>query len=450
MTERDEQRYDAVVLGGGWAGLSAAREILRHRPQFSVLVLEREPESQSGGLLRSETIDGFTFDVGGPHLLFSRYPETLSEVKEVLEGNFIELPRRSFVLFEDTFVPYPFENGLFTLRPETRARLGRGVIEAMLQRGGSPQWVPKDFRDWIYGLFGDAIAREYLEPYNLKVWKRPLEELSADWVHTPGRLPLPSLSALIQSIAGMETIGYQEQSKFFYPRSGGIESLYRAALSGVRKRGVEVRFESPVRSIQRRDDCWWVNRTLSTDTIVNTLPLPEAMDMIRLLPNTSTLIPTFDYNQVVVVGIALDQPTPDQTAVYVPRSDVVFHRYTWMSYMNRVGDGRSNLIAEVTVPKDVRCDITSLQREVVQGLLQLGIVQTRESIRFVRAWLNTYGYPVYHKDTTAVSRQVLDALGAHGFHSVGRWGSWEYWNTDMVLRAVQATIPRALGATTRD
>ena len=33
--------YDVVVMGGGLAGLSLARQILRRRPETTVLVLER-------------------------------------------------------------------------------------------------------------------------------------------------------------------------------------------------------------------------------------------------------------------------------------------------------------------------------------------------------------------------------------------------------------------------
>ena len=48
-----------IVIGAGFAGLSAA-----HRLKKDYLVLEKE--ARPGGLCRSETAGGFTFDYTGP------------------------------------------------------------------------------------------------------------------------------------------------------------------------------------------------------------------------------------------------------------------------------------------------------------------------------------------------------------------------------------------------
>ena len=58
---------DAVIVGGGIAGLAAAYELLAARRPF--VLLERAP--RAGGVILSEEVDGFTID-GGPDSLLSR------------------------------------------------------------------------------------------------------------------------------------------------------------------------------------------------------------------------------------------------------------------------------------------------------------------------------------------------------------------------------------------
>lgn len=62
-----------AILGGGLTGITLAR-LLRERGE-EVVVLEAGREI--GGLCRSRTESGFTFDIGGSHIIFSRDREVL-------------------------------------------------------------------------------------------------------------------------------------------------------------------------------------------------------------------------------------------------------------------------------------------------------------------------------------------------------------------------------------
>ncbi|MEM3479925.1 MAG: NAD(P)/FAD-dependent oxidoreductase, partial [Candidatus Bathyarchaeia archaeon] len=65
--------------------------------------------------------------------------------------------------------------------------------------------IPKNLSEWIYSFFGKWIAERYLVPYNLKIWKRPLEEIDVDWVYTLGRLPIPDWRDVVRSAMGQPT-----------------------------------------------------------------------------------------------------------------------------------------------------------------------------------------------------------------------------------------------------
>ena len=66
----------------------------------------------------------------------------------------------------------------------------------------------------------------------------------------------------------------------------------------------------------------------------------------------------------------------------------------------------------------------------------MNIIDSRSDVLFSRTWLNEYGYPIYDRKHVQSRKQIFDYLNALGIYSVGRWGSWHYWNTDKVYEAV--------------
>lgn len=157
----------------------------------------------------------------------------------------------------------------------------------------------------------------------------------------------------------------------------------------------------------------------------------------RMGNNYEGLSKKFDYNSVVIVGIALKGKTPNQTTVYVPDPRIIFYRYTWMSSLIPPKEvDKSNLIAEITVPKDEEADLEKIVKKVIHGFLNIGVIKDESSILFTKVWFNKYGYPIYSLDHNEVRENAFRILEHYGIKSVGGWGSWHYRNTDMVSNAV--------------
>jgi protoporphyrinogen oxidase len=99
-------------------------------------------------------------------------------------------------------------------------------------------------------------------------------------------------------------------------------------------------------------------------------------------------------------------------------------------------ENNSNLIAEVTIPKGKDIDLTGTVKRVIKGLIDMDIIEDQDSVLFTKTWFNHYGYPIYSEDHNAIRKEAMDIIKDHGIKSVGRWGSWHYWNTDMVYKAI--------------
>ena len=75
---RDPLEADAIVIGGGIAGLSVAYELQRQNIPFVVL----ERSGRAGGVILSEEIDGYTIDAG-PDALLVQKPDGIRLCEEL-------------------------------------------------------------------------------------------------------------------------------------------------------------------------------------------------------------------------------------------------------------------------------------------------------------------------------------------------------------------------------
>src|SRR3954468_18705001 len=110
-----------IVVGGGLAGLSCARELGR---DFTLL----EAEDRLGGLVRTEQAGGFSFDWTG-HWLHARDPEMRALIKDRwLAGNLLEVQRRALIFSEGRWTKFPYQFNLFGLPQETIAECVAGFV----------------------------------------------------------------------------------------------------------------------------------------------------------------------------------------------------------------------------------------------------------------------------------------------------------------------------------
>ncbi|HKE00841.1 MAG TPA: FAD-dependent oxidoreductase, partial [Planctomycetota bacterium] len=71
-----------AILGGGVSGLTLARRL--REAGLDVVVFEAA--AKVGGLCGSERFDGYTYDVAGGHILYSKERDVLEWMKAQVEG----------------------------------------------------------------------------------------------------------------------------------------------------------------------------------------------------------------------------------------------------------------------------------------------------------------------------------------------------------------------------
>ncbi len=418
------------ILGGGLAGLCLSYFL---GPDSEVL----EKDSTCGGLCRSYKKDGFTYDLGG-HIIFSKDTEILDFELSMLGDRVGRFYRNNSIWFKRRFVKYPFENGLAALDKEDNFYC---LYNFLVNKPG-PQ---RNFRDWIYNTFGKGLAELYLIPYNTKIWNTPPEQMGTAWVE---RIPKPPVEDVIKSSLGIETEGYVHQLYFYYPKTGGFETLPRTFEEKVRQRIVRNFAVSKVRRTARG---WQVSDggdEREYERIICAMPIFDfAAALEGIPPDVEQAVSSLRYNSLIVVMVGVAKPKlVEQFALYVPQQDLPFHRLCFYGYFGNayVPEGASSVVAEITANEgDAVWSMSDAEvtRHVVDGLEREGFLDSRDVIA-TDVQRTKYAYVIYDIDYEKNLGIVHEYFRSQGIELCGRFAEFKYYNSDAVIRSAKTVAQR--------
>ncbi|MCX6681871.1 MAG: FAD-dependent oxidoreductase [Methanoregula sp.] len=424
-----------AILGGGLTGLTLAR--LLHERGDDVIVLEAEPAY--GGLCRTSVKNGFTFDAGGSHIIFSRDAEVLAFMRSMIEGNEQRNNRNTKIFYKGAYVKYPFENGLFDLPPDDRFFCINEFVKAQIafETGSVPH--PENFKEWIYSTFGKGIAECYLIPYNEKIWKYPADKMSMHWVE--GRIPRPPIEDVIRSAIGIPTEGYTHQAVFSYPLHGGIEALVRAIAAPVEDR---IRTGFSVRSVKKTGSRFCISdgsSEVEAELVISTIPVQHLLPALEDVPeHVRQACDSLIYTSLVCVAVGVQGKVPDISWLYVPDPKLgLTNRISFPSTYSRhaAPAGCGSVLAEITHQPDdevSRMSDDAIVREVTGMLEAMGIVSKNQVVCSL-VTRQPFAYVVYDLEYQDNIRIVQDYCTARGIPLVGRFARFEYLNMDGCIRS---------------
>jgi protoporphyrinogen oxidase len=429
---------DTLILGAGLCGLSAAYH-LQQAGSADFLILERELEP--GGLARTETYYGFSFD-HSIHILYTDDEDIASWVcDDLLDGNLRRQVRRSFCHSHGVYTEYPYQVNNFGLPPEVIADNITGLVDAYADRDSRPP--PANYEEWIHQTFGSGIAENFMLPYNRKQWAWDLRLMHFSWVE--GRVPMPRLEDVIRGAVcpPRERIGPNRE--FWYPLEGGIEALARAIAS--RLPPTNVRLGSEVVAVD-----WRARKVRCADgssigyrRLISTLPLPVLVKLTESVPDeVRQAAAGLASNAVHTVNLGLSgELSPNGEPmhwVYFPDEDLVFHR---LSFPHRfspwmVPPGRSSIQAEVSESRHRPVDRARLVERTLDGLCRVGLLNESEArpvsqdglVQVAEVVTLDPAYVIYDLWHAANTKLASQWLRERDIETRGRFGEWEYFNMD--------------------
>ncbi len=433
LADEASAKNEVGILGGGLTGLTLG--YLLNRRAGNHLVLERDHEC--GGLIRTARTDGYSFDVGGSHILFSKDAEALGFMLELLGDNKVKGRRNAKILYKGRLVKYPFENGLASLPIQDNFECLYDFVHNYVARSKGESANPSSLREWFCHYFGRSIAEKYLVPYNEKTWKYPLDQIGLDWVR---RVPHITLEEIVKSSLGFEIEGYTHQLQFDYPRVGGIQALAAALEEGIRPNIIK---DYQVRSIDKEDDCWVVssgNRELVFDRLVSTIHLKTLVHCLRGAPrDIIDAASRLRSNSLITVGIGVNRPRLcDLSWLYVPDPDIMAHRISFPSnYSPCVApEGHSAVLAEITCDRDDEIWNMSdgeIIETTISDLEKIGLVN-QSDVDLASLNRVEHAYVINDIEYAENVGRVKEYVCGQGIDLIGRFSEFAYLNMDACVR----------------
>jgi protoporphyrinogen oxidase len=426
-----------AILGAGLTGLALARLLKEKGHEITVL----EKEKDIGGLCRSKTENGFTFDIGGSHIIFSRDTEVYDFMCNLLKENRGTRNRNTKIFYKDSYVKYPFENGLYQLPPDDRFFCINEFVKNLISLEKGELKEPENFREWVYYTFGKGIAESYMIPYNEKIWNFPTEKMSHHWVD--GRIPRPPVEDIIKASIGIETEGYTHQSVFSYPVKGGIEALIHAIAEPVTD---DIKTGFCVRTIRKEGEIFVIgdgNEEIRCDKIISTLPPQILLPCMEDVPEeVINACKNLKYNSIACVGIGVKGDLNDISWLYVPQTELgPANRISFPSNysVEASPDGHSSILAEITFNEGDAVSGMS-DDEIADGaidtLCRMGIMESPDDAVYKTVERFEYAYVVYDTEYQKNVKTVRDYIESAGIDTVGRFAEFEYLNMDGCIRRV--------------
>jgi protoporphyrinogen oxidase len=85
-------------------------------------------------------------------------------------------------------------------------------------------------------------------------------------------------------------------------------------------------------------------------------------------------------------------------------------------------------------PDKAVADDADLTRRSLEGLVEAGLIASRAEVIETRMVDIPHGYPVYTPERPEILAWIRGWLTPRGVHTIGRFGGWDYVNSDACIR----------------
>ncbi|MCC6989197.1 MAG: NAD(P)/FAD-dependent oxidoreductase, partial [Acidobacteria bacterium] len=380
---------------------------------------------------------------------------------EILEKEFISVPRLSRIHYQGKFFDYPLKagNALAGLGPINAVR----IFLSYLWWHYRPYPVEENFEQWVTNRFGKRLFEIFFKTYTEKVWGIPCTEIRAEWAAQ--RIQGLSLAKAILNATALNKRSKDIKSlinEFQYPRLGPGQ-MWETCAKKIEQMGGQVLMKHYVKAIEHKDGRIVAvraetpdgERRFEAEHFFSTMPVRSLVRALDPQPPQAVVDDAegLKYRDFLVVALMLQKEDlfPDNW-IYIHTPGVKVGRIqnfnNWskamvpepgttclgMEYFCFKGDGLWES-SDADLVKQAARELEEL------GLAKAADVKDGAVIRMPKA------YPIYDSKY----RGHLDGVRAYidplvNMHTVGRNGMHKYNNQDHSMLTAMFAVQNMQGA----
>ena len=446
-----------VIMGAGPAGLATGHELAAHG--VAVTVLERN--GYVGGLCRTVHESGYRFDLGG-HRWFTKNEDLNDWFCHLMKGELVLVERISRIYYDGKYYMYPVAIGDVVKNAGliTSVRAGFSFLWAAMRYAAFNRPI-RNMKDGYTAQFGSTLYEMFFRRYTEKVWGKPCEELSADWVAQRSR-GLSIWTVARQALSARKSNVQSLIEEFMYPRDGymripermaediegaGHRVLRNASVKGIVVHGpndIEVTYGTPEG-----------DRSIRAQHVVSTIPLSLLAQIVTPKADESVFkaARSLTFRDLITVNLQLRRKQVSKdTWLYVQDEHILFGRLHEPKNWSRAmvpDDDHTSLVLECfcTVGDAVwTLSDDDVARRCVRDLTEvLAFIQADDVVGW-NVVRTRFAYPVYdleYAGKLAVINGFLKQF--EGLHIVGRTGTFRYNNADHSIEMGLLLAQKILG-----
>ena len=313
------QKTDISIIGGGFAGLSAALRL--HRAGAKIQLFEKRPFFGGRAYSFAEPKTGEVVD-NGQHLLMGAYHETFAFLKDLgtldklhfqkgLEVSFAQ-GAEQFSTIKCPNLPAPFHLAWGLLRFKALKFGDKRRMAKLIQFCKKPQQNGQALDDLsLLQLFrktgqSQKAIQVFWEPLALATLNEPLDLASAE---------------LFVEVLKQGLLSNKADSNLVIPKVGFSELYAQPAQNLFQKDGVPMHFNSQIAAIEKSGSTWEIKtnqgKSFSTEKILFAIP-PNGLQKILEVSDPSLKplgehLEKFKSSPIVSVNLWFDNFNPEQT-----------------------------------------------------------------------------------------------------------------------------------------
>lgn len=412
-----------AIIGAGISGLSAAHFL---KKKYDVTIFEKE--SEPGGLIRCNRVNGHLFHTCGGHVFNTKRSDVLDWFwsKFDREGEFSKTDRNSCVFmdkddspFEYYHIPYPIENHMYLFRKEIQDKFYSDLDEIDKIKGLSVSLLDyKNFGDFLRWRFGKTLYNMYFQPYNEKVWRRDLNTIPMSWLE--GKLPMPTTQEMRDNNAYKVEEKAFVHSTFWYEKNNGSQYIADKLAEGL-----NIRFNADIDCLEYKDGKWIVcneeyNKVVFCGNIKDMVKMINGVDIETFKAPVEAL----EYHGTTAVFCEIDNNP--YSWIYQPSRRHKSHRIICTGNFSQTNNGTS--IPEGRITATIEFTDAISKEDILDDLDKIPLHP-----KYITHKYNQYTYPIQDSNTRDMIRNIKAKLIKYGFYFTGRLADWEYYNMDVAI-----------------